>query len=38
MAARAGARLTSVRASHVVMLSRPREVADVILAAASSVR
>lgn len=38
MAARARARLTSVRASHVVMLSHPREVAEVILAAASSVR
>jgi pimeloyl-ACP methyl ester carboxylesterase len=34
MAKRAHARLTSVRASHVVMLSRPREVADVILEAA----
>jgi pimeloyl-ACP methyl ester carboxylesterase len=34
MARRAGAKLTSIRASHVVMLSRPREVADVILTAA----
>lgn len=36
MAKRANAKLTSVRASHVVMLSRPREVAAVILAAAST--
>jgi pimeloyl-ACP methyl ester carboxylesterase len=36
MAARAGARVTSVRASHVVMLSRPWDVAAVILAAAGA--
>lgn len=36
MARRANAKLTSVRASHVVMLSRPREVAAAILAAASN--
>jgi pimeloyl-ACP methyl ester carboxylesterase len=37
MAQRAKARLTSLRASHVVMLSHPHEVVEVILAAAASV-
>lgn len=36
MAKRAGARLTNVRSSHVVMLSHPRDVAAVILAAAAA--
>jgi pimeloyl-ACP methyl ester carboxylesterase len=36
MAKRAGAKLTSLRASHVVMLSQPKKVADVILSAASA--
>ena len=35
MAKRAGAKMTSVKASHVVMISHPKEVAAVILAAAS---
>lgn len=36
MAARAGARTTEVQGSHVVFISRPRAVADVIVAAASA--
>jgi hypothetical protein len=35
MAKRAGAKVTSLKASHVVMLSKPKDVASVILAAAS---
>jgi len=38
MAARAGARVSNVRTSHVPMLSRPREVTEVILAAAAGHR
>jgi len=36
MAKRAGAKLLNLRASHVVMLSHPREVASVILTAAAA--
>jgi pimeloyl-ACP methyl ester carboxylesterase len=38
MARRAGADITEVESSHVVMLSQPRAVTDVILMAAESVR
>ncbi len=38
MAKRANAKLTSVKASHVVMLSKPKEVAATILAAAEAAR
>lgn len=36
MAKRAGAKVTNLRASHVVMLSHPKEVASVILTAAAA--
>lgn len=38
MAKRANAKVTSVKASHVVMLSRPKDVAAAILAAAAAAR
>jgi hypothetical protein len=37
MAERAGATITEVEGSHVVMVSQPDAVADVILAAAAAV-
>jgi pimeloyl-ACP methyl ester carboxylesterase len=37
MAERAGATITEVDASHVVMISQPQEVADVILSALKDV-
>ena len=37
MAQRAGAEITEIEASHVVMISKPQEVTDVILAALASV-
>ena len=37
MAERAGATITEVEASHVVMVSQPKAVADVILTAAGTV-
>nr|WP_246689076.1 alpha/beta fold hydrolase [Mesorhizobium sp. WSM4310] len=38
MAKAIGAKVTELATSHVPMLSKPREVADVILAAADSVK
>jgi hypothetical protein len=38
MAKDANAKITELDASHVVMLSKPKQVADVILAAAAAVR
>jgi pimeloyl-ACP methyl ester carboxylesterase len=38
MAKAANAKITTVESSHVAMLSKPKEVADVILAAAASVK
>lgn len=38
MAKAIGAKVTELSASHAAMLSKPREVADVILAAAASVK
>jgi pimeloyl-ACP methyl ester carboxylesterase len=38
MAKAANAKITAVESSHVAMLSKPKEVADVILAAAASVK
>ncbi len=37
MAGRSGAQITEVDASHVVMISQPQAVADVILAAVAAV-
>jgi pimeloyl-ACP methyl ester carboxylesterase len=37
MAERAGATITEVEGSHVIMMSRPQEVADVILSAVAAV-
>jgi hypothetical protein len=38
MSARIGAKVTRVKASHVPMLSHPAQVAEVIAAAAASIR
>ncbi len=38
MAKAANAKITTVEASHVAMLAKPKEVAEVILAAAASVK
>ncbi len=38
MAARINAKVESIKSSHVVLLSHPREVADVILSAVASIR
>ena len=37
MAERAGAEITEVEGSHVIMMSQPRKVADVILKAIAAV-
>ena len=37
MAERAGARITEVEGSHVIMISQPKAVTDVILEAVASV-
>jgi hypothetical protein len=37
MAERAGAKITEVDASHVIMISQPQEVADVVLRALKDV-
>jgi hypothetical protein len=38
MAKAANAKITEIDASHVVMLSKPKQVADLVLAAAAAVK